>query len=126
MVSKRVKFNSIAISIGCVIFALSYFTYFSDNFLILLFGVFGGSFIGSILCGLLFYRKDLKIILLCFPFVLLGLSVLMFAIIEQDLLTDVFSHAPWIFGGIPILAVLGSIIGFGLNPIRLKKEDIKI
>jgi NADH:ubiquinone oxidoreductase subunit K len=123
MVSSRIVFNSLSIVSGFAFVIIFFFTFFEgDWFLYLMIGATVGPFLGGVACGFLLYRKDVKIIMISFPFLALGISIL--AIYLGGELTDIASHAFFIFALIPATAAIGTALGYLFNLHKFRERKI--
>ncbi len=122
MVSSRAIFNSLSIVSGCMFVIIFFFAFYDDFFLYLVIGDIAGPLLGGIACGFLLSRKDVKIIMIIFPFLALGISVLLMFLGLGQVDQDVFTHAPFILAIILAATALGDFLGYLINLHKLKER----
>ena len=128
MVSSRVIFNSLSIVSGFIFVIIFLFAFDKSDFEFFIIGALVGPFLGGIACGFLLYRKDVKIIMLSFPFLVLGISILTLYLGFRDSYFDfIITHLPWGLAVILAPAALGSPLGylFNLHKLRERKASAK-
>ncbi|MHA1200382.1 MAG: hypothetical protein ACTSQF_13750 [Candidatus Heimdallarchaeaceae archaeon] len=122
MVSSRIVFNSLSLLSGCIFVIIFFFAFYEDFFLYLVIGATVGPLLGGIACGFFLFRKDMKIIMIIFPFLVLGISILTMFIGGGEVDEDIFTHAPYVLAIIPATAAIGDFLGYLFNLHKLRER----
>lgn len=127
MVSSRIVYNSLSIISGLISVIIFFFAFCYDAWLYIIIGAIVGPLLGGLVCGFLLYRKDVKIIMIIFPFLALGISTIFALIGFGEVEEDIFTHAPFVIAIIIVAAILGNFLGylFNLHKLRERKTQKK-